>query len=351
MKRKNTVHLAPFGIFHQILCLVGFFMVSSLYQCTDPDSENTASTPDEFSDSISYYTRQVERQPDKSIPLFHRAKHFYERGAYDAALKDLQNALHIDSTHLETYLLKSQIEMDYFRSRAALKTLQKAEIIWPNSIEVKEDLAKTHLILKQYTSAREAAQKALEINPFSAKPHLFLGLIEKENQDTATAISHFQSAVQNNADLLDAWVELAKLKMSTDPDEAVPYFESALQIEPDNVHLWHTYATYWQSRDSLARAKECYKLINELDPEYKEAYFNKALILMDQDSFLTAIPVWDQYILKETDQAQGYYYRGISHEMVQNYPAALNDYREARERDPGLEQIEDAIKSMEQKIR
>ncbi len=301
-------------------------------------------------DSIGYFTREVEINPGNDKALLNRARKFYQRGAYDAALKDLQSALRIDSFYLETYLLKSRIEMDYFRSLEALRTLQKAERLWPDSLPVKEHLAKIHLILKQYDQASKKANQALEISPSSAQPYLIIGLVAIENQDTASAIGFLQQAVQNDADLLDAWVELAKIHARKDPGKAASYFESALQIAPDDLHILHAYAMYWQNMDSLERAKSSYKQMINLDSEYREAYYNQALILMDQDSFLKAIPLWNEYIRQSPDAAKGFYYLGISYEMTQNDQAALENYRTARGLDPKLKNIEKAIVSLENKL-
>lgn len=350
MKRKKIRHLASLAFLTGILRLTGFILVWSLFQCTNAPSDQEITVHQDSMDSIDYFTREVEINPGDEEALFNRARSFYQKGAYDAALKDLRKALEIDSLYLQAYLLKSDVEMDYFRSHEALRTLRHADRLWPNSVPVKESLAKTHLILKQYDQARKIAHLVLEINPSAAQPYLILGLVAKENQDTTSAIGFLQTAVQNDADLLDAWVELAKLKTLKNPEEAAPYFESALQIAPNDLHLWHSYAMYWQNIDSLDHAKNSYQQMIGLDSDYRDAYYNQALILMDQDSFLKAIPLWDQFIDRSPDVAKGFYYRGISYELTQNYHLALENYLAARKRDPKLDNIDNAIESIEQKL-
>jgi len=232
----------------------------------------------------------------------------------------------------------------------ALRTLKKAEKQWPESILVKEYLAQTHLILKQYNEARDKASQAIKINPLSARPYLILGMAAKENKDTTSAIKYLQEAVQNDADLLDGWIELARLQMIKNPAKASTYFESALQVAPGDLRVWHTYAMYWQNQDSLYQAKKAYDQMINLDSQYLDAYFNKALILMDQDSFQRAIPLWDQYIRRAEDPAKGYYYRGISYEVDENYQSALDDYQKAKSLNPKLEKIDKAIQSVKDKL-
>ena len=314
----------------------------------EQDGASTYSGP---VDSLRYYTNLIAsaESVEKEPAYLKRARLFYERNAYDAALKDIRAALHIDSNRMETYLLKSHVEIDYFRSMDALRTLQQAKKLWPDSIRISVELAEVFLILRQYEKARNEARRALTINPLSAHPNLILGMVAKENQDTTSAITYLQKAVQNDADLLDAWIELARFQMKRDPANAATYFESALQIAPEDMRIWHAYAMYWQNRDSLGRAVETYNQMINRDSQYMEAYYNQALVLMDQDSFNRAIPLWDHYIRRVSKPAKGYYYRGICYEMTGNYSVALRNYIKARELQPELERIDEAIQSMEEK--
>lgn len=350
MKRKNSHHLTLWTNFSAYLYWIFFFISLLLFGCGKPTIPEEKTKINPTVDSLDHYTNQIAIDPANKTALLKRAKMFYKRNAYDAALKDLRSSLMADSMQLDIYLLKSQIELDYFRSMEAIRTLQKAEKLWIHSPQVKEQLAKTHFILKQYVMARDKALEALKINPLSARANLILGMVAKENQDTTGAIKYLQEAVKNDADLLDAWIELAKMQMENNPKLAAPYFESALQIAPEDARIWHAYGMYWENQDSLAQAKNAFDMIIALDPHYVEAYYNKALILMDQDSFLKAIPLWDEYIRKSDDPVKGYYYRGISYEMSHNLPAALKNYQAAKELDPEMDMIDEAIQSINAKL-
>lgn len=325
----------------------GILWLLLLTQCGPAVKENSEPLNEPaFRDSLDFLTSQIALHPGSEELRLHRARIFYRKQAYDAALKDVEFAMKIDSMELSTYLFKSKIELDYFRSLEALRTLRKAESKWPESALVKEKMSETYLILKQYQSAREKASEALTLAPSAARPYLILGLISKESNDTIAAIQYLKKAVQNDADLLDAWIELAHLQMERDPDAASIYFESALQIAPDDIRLLHTYALFWQEQDSLNHSKEIYGKIGVLDSNYLEAYFNNALILMDQDSFQRALQLWNIYVQKAPQSAKGYYYRGISFEMRGEHDQALSDYRRARDLDPSLESINLAIESL-----
>ena len=349
MKRQNsidhmlflTIRMVPIGL---------IILVSMLWFQSCQSPATTEKSKVHTTDSLHYFSQLVTEQPSSDLPLLRRARYSYEQKSYAAALKDLEAALHIDSSRLETYLLKSQVEMDYFRSLESLRTLEKAEKLWPTSLLVKENLSQTHLILKQYIRAEEKANEAIQINPGAARPYLYLGLIAKENQDSLLAIDYLHQAVQNDADLLDAWVELARIQMEKNPEKAAPYFESALQIAPDELRIWHAYAMFWQHQDSLSKAKNTYDHMIDLDSGYVDAYYNKALIMMDQDSFETAIPLWNHYIQRQSESAKGYYYRGICFELTQRYSVAYADYLKAKNLNSGLANIDRAIQSVKTKL-
>ncbi|HLT94886.1 MAG TPA: tetratricopeptide repeat protein [Membranihabitans sp.] len=349
MKRKNLsghIFLQFKKYYPRVFYL--FMVIVIITGCRSGDSQ----PPEEFhfDDSLSYYNNLINVDPANADAHLARARYYYNQHHFAAALKDVEVALEIDSMRLRGYILKSQVEMDYFRSLESLRTMQKAEKIWPNSLEVKENLAQTFLILKQYDQAAAKATEILSLNPSAARPHLFLGMIAKEKQDSTLAIKHLHQAVQNDADLLDAWIELARIQMFKNPTKAAPYFQSALDIAPDDLRIWHAYAMYWEHQDSLEQAKNAYAHIISQDSQYHEAYYNQALILMDQDSFLTALTLWNAFIELDPQFPRGYFYRGICSELTGNLTSALEDYLQAQKLDPRLPNIEEAIRTIENKL-
>lgn len=325
-----------------------FFLL--LIQCR-PDSVDTNHSIEKTVDSIDLLSRRISIEPDDFEARIKRAFLFHRNHAFGAALKDAEHALKIDSLSEDAYLLKSMIEMDYFRSLEAIRTLRKAAEIHPASVIIKEQLGEYQLVLKQYSEAVNTANEILNINPHSARSYLILGMVAREKKDTMAAMDYYKQAVKYNADMLDAWVEMARLEMNRDPIAAAPYFESALQISPENISLLHAYAMYWQNQDSLEQAKNIYQRICKIEPDYSEGYQNHALILMDQDSFLTAIPLWDRFLEYSDQGGKGYYYRGISYEMSGRWKEAYADYIKAREENPAFPSIDDAIRSAEAKIK
>lgn len=351
MKRFTTLQIVfknfPFTLVSGGIVICWLVFLHSCQSSPSPDVKDSQGPVD----SLHFYTDMISENPQNDTALLKRADLLYRQGSYEAALTDLDQLLEADSLFQKAYLLKSQVELHYFQSGNALTTLRKAEQLWPRAYIVKKTLAHTHLVLKQYEKAMEKAREALQISPMTGDPYLTLGMVATETRDTLAAIRYYRQAVQNDADLINAWFQLARLQTEVSPDEAATTFESALQIAPENPDLWHAFGLYWDQQGELERAKACYEEIIRMDSGYVEAYFNNALILMDQDSFARAITHWNRFIEREPEEARAWFYRGICHELTRDFPAALEDYIQGKNLDPVLPNIDQAIQSMQDSLR
>lgn len=351
MKRFTTLQIACTNF--PSIFLKGWIMICwlvVLHSCQSAPSTDVKDSQEPI-DSLKFYSDMISESPRNDTALLNRADLLFRQGSYEAALKDLDRLLEADSLFQEAYLLKSRVELNYFQSGNALTTLRKAEQLWPSSYTIKETMAHTYLVLKQYEKAIEKAREALQISPMTGDPYLTLGMVATETGDSLAAIRYFKRAVQNDADLIDGWFQLARLQTEVSPEDAVTTFESALQIAPENPDLWHAFGLYWDQQGQLERAKACYEEIIRIDPGYIEAHFNRALILMDQDSFVQAITHWNHFIDREPEEARAWFYRGICHELTRDFPSALEDYIQGKNLDPDLPNIDQAIQSMQDSLR
>ena len=72
-----------------------------------------------------------------------------------------------------------------------------------------------------------------------------------------------------------------------------------------------------------------------LDPNQPEAYLNKGVVLIRQNSADAALPLFTMALEKNTRRpALAYYGRGIAHEELGNLRSAYADYKRATEEDP-----------------
>ena len=85
-------------------------------------------------------------------------------------------------------------------------------------------------------------------------------MIFKEVGDTAKAVSSFQTAVENNPDYYEAYLQLGMLYYSILDPLALNYLDNAINLNPKSVIGLYTKAMYFQKTDDIDMAIK--KMVN-----------------------------------------------------------------------------------------
>ncbi len=321
------------------------FALFCFLSCKDaaPASEHLDLTGDPTIDAL---TEAIYASP-KDIELYlRRSEIYYEREAYEQAVRDLAMVMKIDSTHLRAHHLLADVYLDSYQSGLALQTMQRAAALYPDSIRTKLKLSEFQLILKQYDPALNTLADIMKIHPGDPEALFMLGMVYRDQGKTDLAIGAFQSAVERNPDMSEAWVILGDLMDRTQNPLAGQYFDNAIKVDPKNVAAWHAKAYYLQNNDRLAEALEIYRHIHTLDFQYPEAYLNAAILLMYQDSLDAAMK--ELVILKEIDPANAaaWFYIGKVYQFQGNPQTAKEAFEQALRLDDGYDQARDALQEL-----
>jgi tetratricopeptide (TPR) repeat protein len=271
----------------------------------------------------------ITQHPEDPTLYAQRAEQFYEKEGYDEAIRDLQMALSIDSTNVDYHHLLADVYMDYFRSRLALRTMERAAALYPERIPTLLKLSEFQYILKQYESSLATVDKVLKLDARNADAYFMLGMNFKDMGDTTRAINSFQTSVEIEPSQVDAWITLGRLHAAIKSPLAERYFDNAIYEGRGSVIPLHAKADFLRDQGDLPGALELYQEINRLDRQYEEAYFNAGMIYLKQDSldkayelFNIAVGVYPLYV-------KAYYFRGLTAEMQGNAAQARADYQHA----------------------
>lgn len=272
---------------------------------------------------------QIEKSPKNANLYYARAEQYFALEGFDEAIADLNKAISIDSNKVDYYHLLADAYMDYFKSFKALKTLETAVIRFPRRIPTLLKLSEFQMILKMHKESMKTIDQALQIDPQNAEAFFMFGMNFKEMGDTARAINSFQTAVENDPDLVDAWINLGQLHAALGNAIAGRYFETATRIDPKNIEALHARGYYQQSIGDLKGSLATFRKINRIDPKYAEGYFNAGLLLMDMDSIPAAYEKFDAAIQASPVHIQAYFYRGVAAEILGKKQQAKADYEQA----------------------
>lgn len=326
-----------------------FFLLSlSLLSSCKPKEEKQVISPEikpvnEILQSISEAISKNDTDPNL---YFERAKVYHENESFDEAIIDLNKAILLDSLHGPYYSYLSDLYLDYYKSRQALKTIEKGASLLPRDIPTLLKKAEIQFILKMNQPSLVTLDQILRLDPQNAEAYFFSGLNFRETGDLKKAISLFQSAVDVDPDIIDAWIILGDLHDRTGNPDALKYLDNAIQIDSNNIQALHAKAFYLQNHNRILDAITIYKKINRLDPSYSEAYFNTGILYLEVDSFQQAKTHFNIAVKNNPTMALAYYYRGLASEKLSDIDAAKADFQQAINLDPEMERAKMSLDAL-----
>lgn len=104
----------------------------------------------------------------------------------------------------------------------------------PWRAEQKGDDALSLANVGNYEAARQAGEKAKDLNPLSVQPYFELAVVEDAAGNEQAATSLLEHAVQLQPSSAEAWLRLGDYFLFTlgDPDRAMPFLRGALYLDP-----------------------------------------------------------------------------------------------------------------------
>lgn len=311
----NRIHTS---ILIVLWCLVGL-------ACGSDGTETTAA-PTTGDANLDALNERISKNPNDGDLYALRAEFFYENNSYDQAILDMTRALTLDSLNLEHHHLLADIYLDYFRSRLALQTMERAVAIAPNDIPSLLKLSEIQLFLKLNQSSLTSIDKVLRQDPQNALAYFFTGKNFEELGDVNRAINAYQEATENDPKMLDAWIKLGQLHASINGSLAEDFFNTAIEVDSNSTIALNAKAEYRWSQDDPQGALKLYKKAILKDPAGEKSYYNAGLVYMELDSLDKAYQHFDIAIQNSPLYIGAYYYRGYAAELKGDATQAKTDY-------------------------
>ena len=330
-------------------CFLSLLTIFSCGEKPNPDAppQDDASLP-YTGTTIDKLTGQIAQTPNRASLYAARGGAWYENENYDEGIADLEKAITLDSSKAEYYHILADMYMDYYKSRLALNTMKKAAAAFPTRIPTLLKLSEFQLILQQHNDALFSLEKIRALDPLHAEMFFMFGRVFKDMGRKNEAMTAFQSAVENDPNLIDAWVDLAVMLSEKGSPLVDKYFDNALRIDSNNIEALHAKAFYLSNKkNDLNGAIKLYKKINTLDQQYVEGYYNTGLLYLDMDSLKRAYQSFDIAVKFAPQYPDAYYHRGVAAEMMGNKAQALSDYKNVLNFDPNFASAKAGVERLE----
>ena len=296
---------------------------------------------------IDGLTEKIAATPDNAALYAARAGIWMEMEGYDEAIVDLQKAIALDSLKPEYHHELGNLYMDYYKSRLALQTIEKAAVIFPKRIPTLLKTSEFQMILKQYERALYSLERIRVIEPNNPEMFFMFGNVYEEMGRREEAKGAYQNAVEQDPNLVDAWVKLGQILSIEKNPVAERYLNNALRIAPNDIGALHAQANYLsQVKNDLPGAIANFKKINVIDPQFVDGYYNLGLLYLDADSLDKAYQSFDLAIKTQPDYAESYFFRGMASKLKGDLAKAKNDFQQALRLKPDYAYAEEELAKM-----
>ncbi len=334
--------------FYYLFFLLGMLVLCLIGCKTDQaSSENTPPpVPTTGNPTVDALTAQIIKNPDNAQLYATRAAAYYEAEGYDEAIADMAKAMSIDSTNVDYHHLLADIYLDYYQSRLALKTMERAAALHPDRIPTLLKLSEFQFILKQYNPSLKTIDQILQLDPQLGEAYFMMGRNFWEIGDTDRAIASFQKAVDFEPELIDGWIMLGKLFSEKENPVALRFYDNALAIDSTYIDAYFGKARYLHQQGQLTEAIAQYKKVNQFNPQMEDAHYNAGLAWFEMDSTDQAYQKFDLAVKVAPAFVMAYYYRGLTAEIRGDLAAAKNDYQQALNLQPDFDRAQKALNKL-----
>lgn len=297
-----------------------------LLACTGGPKQNTEAPEG----SLAWIEQRIIDNPRDPALFAQRAAYFERLDSFRLAEADWKRAIALDDAGIQHRLSLGDLYFRKVRLADAEQRFKEAVELEPRSVQARSKLSELYLAQSRFKEAMAEANEALRIDPQDGALYNLKGWIHRTAGDTDLAISSYQTAVERDPKLYDAYISLGLLHAARHDRLALDYYDNAIALRPNSLEALYNKAIAAQDhgQDSLALA--LYTRIKEVEPRYPLAYYNTGYVLLERKGDRKgARSEFARAIALQPDYTDAYYSRGLTYELEGLLDSAAADYQQA----------------------
>lgn len=281
-----------------------------------------------FNTALDSINQLIIRSPDRASLYEARGNLFLGIDSLEAAERDLNRAVRLDSTNVGYRLQLGDLRYRQLDIEGAYKQFERAAELDPSSTAPLLKQAEIQLVLRNYEKSMALVNDALRKDQHAAHGYRLKAWIHMETGDTALALSSFRTAVEHNNEDYSAYIMLAKISAARHDPLAEQYYNTALSIRPRSVEAWYNKGMYYQENGYDSLALDCYDRIKEIDPNNALPWYNTGYLMLER--FNDPVGARDQFseaIRLEPGYTDAWYNKGLAFERMDQLDSAAAYYQ------------------------
>lgn len=286
---------------------------------------------EEYSQAASDLSTALE-QGFEAIEVYKmRWQAYYWQQNYDAALKDVQQALRLQPSDSYFNLALGDCYRGKNDFRNALAAYQKGSQLDPTHADVHYFIAVCHNRLGEYLQQGFAALKAIEKGTrYKGESWDFVGqalYLGKKYEDAAQS---YEKALQAKSDLKDAYTNLSEAyRILNRFDDAIKTVRRGLSVYPNDgnyyVNLSWLYSLADRHQEAIAAGQQAVKFL----PDQSMGYTNLCRAYNDTKQYALAIQTCNKALAIAPGDGETNFYLGRANELQNKKVAAAAYYKKA----------------------
>lgn len=324
------VHHCLFRIFF-LLCL-GAGLVSCSSEAVNRDrmvSLEKVALKSEI--KISDLNRVLKQDRGNAVLYAKRAMLYLERGQTAKALADINRALELDEDKGEYYFRKALVLRQAGKIQAAQEAAAEAENRGVKETDLYVLQAELLIRLKDYQTALEKVNFALEEAPDHDYALFYRGVARAASQDTASALINFRRAIKRSPTFLAPYLHLASIyNAQKDYAMARHYLAGAEPLGQNNALLWLQKGIRYNGMRQTDSAFYCLNKAIALQPGLYQAHYHLGLLYYKRQDYQAVVnhlekvkAVTDTLPKLQESLAESYEKTGRYREALQEYQKVL----------------------------
>ena len=287
-----------------------------------------------YDQAIEDFNEALRIKPDDKVALYYRAGAYRFKGNYDRAIEDYNAALRIEPDYQDALRARGLAYVGKGNYDRAIEDYTAA-------LRIKPDLLAllfrgvAYYNKGNYDRAIEDYTAALRIKPDHQYALYWRGLayVGKGNYDRA--IEDYNAALRIKPDYLEAlsYRGFAYAKKGND-DRAIEDYNAALRIKPDYLDaLYHRGLAYY-AKGNYDRAIEDFNAALRIKPDHYNALYDRGGMYYNKGNYDRAIEDFNAALRIKPDHQYALYWRGMAYVGKGNYDRAIEDFEATLKIDP-----------------
>ncbi len=279
------------------------------------------------------------RAQTSSREYFRVAKYKMEHGDFQDALDFINSAIISDTTYMNAYLLRAEINYNLGHYQSTIKDIDKAFSIDPQKSKYMSKYyllrGKAYRKINDLEAAKKDVDKTITIKEKNPEAYYERAKLYSRNKKYREALQDMNKAIELNPDKAEYFAERARIKQVLfKPLPGTSSFESILSDINAAIALNADNYDYYAFRFRLMKEEktDSEKLIKDVSsiisrfPDHIDMYVERGILLMNDYKYQDAIKDFTRALEMNDKRDDVYRYRGLCYHNLNQTSKAIMDY-------------------------